>query len=77
MQDATLGEDRDFSGGPMVKNLLSNTGEAGLIPDQEAKIPTCCRATCATTREDFAPQRRPSAGKKKKSIKGRQLKGVE
>ena len=33
MQDATLGEDRDFSGGPTVKNLLSNTGEAGLIPD--------------------------------------------
>ena len=29
----------DFCSGPMVKNSPSNTGEAGLIPGQETKIP--------------------------------------
>ena len=28
----------DFPGGPVVKNPLSNTGDMGLIPDQETKI---------------------------------------
>ena len=31
----TLG---DFPGGPVVKNLPSNVGDAGLIPGQETKI---------------------------------------
>ena len=44
---------RDFPGGPVVKNLPSNAGDAGLIPGQGTKIP---RATgqlspCATTTE--------------------------
>ena len=30
---------RDFPGGPVVKTSPSNAGGAGLIPDQEAKIP--------------------------------------
>ena len=44
---------RDFPGGPVVKNLPSNAGDAGLIPGWGTKIP---RATgqlspCDTTRE--------------------------
>ena len=30
---------KDFPGGPVVKNLLSNAGETSLIPDQRTKIP--------------------------------------
>ena len=30
---------RDFPGGPVVKNLPSNAGDAGLIPGQGPKIP--------------------------------------
>ena len=29
----------DFPGGPVVKNLLCNAGDLGLIPGQETKIP--------------------------------------
>ena len=29
----------DFPGGPVVKNLPSNAGDAGSIPGQETKIP--------------------------------------
>ena len=29
----------DFSGGPLVKNLLPNTGDVGSIPGQGTKIP--------------------------------------
>ena len=32
-------KDRDFPGGPVVKNLPSNVGDAGLIPHQGIKIP--------------------------------------
>ena len=35
---------QDFPGGPVVKNLPSNTGEVGSIPDQGTKIP------CAPTK---------------------------
>ena len=30
---------KDFPGGPMVKNLPSNVGDMGLIPGQGTKIP--------------------------------------
>ena len=30
---------RDFPGGPVVKNLPSNAGDAGSIPGQGTKIP--------------------------------------
>ena len=30
---------RDFSGGPMVKNLPANAGDAGSIPGLGTKIP--------------------------------------
>ena len=30
---------RDFPGGPVVKNLLCNAGDIGLIPGQGTKIP--------------------------------------
>ena len=30
---------RDFSAGPVIKISSSNTGDAGLIPGQGAKIP--------------------------------------
>ena len=29
---------KDFPGGPVVKNLPSNAGDAGLIPDRGTKI---------------------------------------
>ena len=29
---------RDFPGGPLVKNLLCNSGDVGLIPDKGTKI---------------------------------------
>ena len=32
-------KDRDFPGGPVVQNLPSNIGDAGLIPHQGIKIP--------------------------------------
>ena len=32
-------EDWDMPGGPVVKNLLSNTGDVGWIPGQGTKIP--------------------------------------
>ena len=32
-------ETRDFPGGPVVKNLPSNVGDAGLIPGRGTKIP--------------------------------------
>ena len=52
-------EARDFPGGPVVKNLPSNGGDVGLIPDQGTKIPR------ATTREVSVPsQGRPSTAKK-------------
>ena len=35
----------DFPGGSVVKNLLSNAGDAGLTSGWETRIPTCCRAT--------------------------------
>ena len=34
---------RDFSGGPVVKTSPSNAGDAGLIPDEAAKIPHASR----------------------------------
>ena len=37
-QDRDIG---DFCGGPVVKTLLSNTGDVCWIPAQGAKIPTC------------------------------------
>ena len=30
---------KDFSGGPLVKNLADNAGDTGLIPGQGTKIP--------------------------------------
>ena len=33
----------DFVGGPMVKNLPSNAGDMGSIPDQGTKIPHALR----------------------------------
>ena len=36
--------DRDFPGGPVVKNLPSNAGDLGSIPGLGTKIPTCHRA---------------------------------
>ena len=30
-------QDRDFTGGPVVKNLLSNAGDVGFIPGQGTK----------------------------------------
>ena len=44
---------REFPGGPVVKNLLSNAGNTGSIPGQGTKIPhaTGQLSLCATTTE--------------------------
>ena len=46
---------RDFFGGPMVKNLLSNTGDTGLIPSGGTKIPHAMwqlLSPCTTIRQE-------------------------
>ena len=45
--------DRDFPGGPVVKNLPCNAGDAGSIPGQGTKIPHAAGqlSPCATTTE--------------------------
>ena len=50
---------RDLSGGPVVKNLPSSTGDEGLIPDWRAKIPHAAGqlSPSTTTREAGEPQR--------------------
>ena len=35
---------RDFPGGPVVKNLPSNAGDAGSIPVRGTKIPHACHS---------------------------------
>ena len=44
---------RDFPGGPVVKNLLSNAGDTGSIPGQGTKIPHAMGqlSPCAATAE--------------------------
>ena len=37
--DRYMEEWREFPGGPVVKNLPSNAGDVGSIPDQGTKIP--------------------------------------
>ena len=39
------GSFRDFSCGPVVKNLPYNSGDPGLIPSQGAKIPHAAETT--------------------------------
>ena len=39
MPFAIASKQRDFPGGPVVKNLLSNAGDAGSIPGWGTKIP--------------------------------------
>ena len=53
----------DFSGGPVVKNLSCNAGDAGSIPGQETKIPhaagqlnSCAATTEPTCSGAHAPQ---------------------
>ena len=45
--------DRDFPGGPVVKNLPFNSGHTGLIPRWGTKIPHAARqlSPCAATSE--------------------------
>ena len=56
---------KDFRGGPVVKNPPSNAGDMGSIPGQWTKIPWAAwlLSPCATSREACAPQQRPSATK--------------
>ena len=44
---------RDFPGGPVVKNTLSNVRDAGLIPGRKIKIPSALEQPnwCTATRE--------------------------
>ena len=50
-----LGASRDFPGGPVVKNLPSNAGDAGLIPGRGSKIPHITEQLnlCVTSRESM------------------------
>lgn len=60
---------RDIPGGPVVRSLLSNAGDVGLIPVGELRIPTCCRATKPTClKKIFVPQLRPDAAKNNSQI---------
>ena len=49
---------RDFSGGPVVRNLPSSVGDEGLIPDWRAQIPQAAGrpSPSTTTREVGEPQ---------------------
>ena len=73
-------KEQDFPGGPEVKNLPSNAGNMGLIPDQGTKIPHAMGQLSPGTvsREaglleshdlqldtDYMPQQRTSTAKKK------------
>ena len=51
---------RDFPGGSVVKNLLSNAGDVGLIPGQGARIPHATEqlSPCATTRQSMCRNER-------------------
>ena len=57
----------DFLCGPVVGNLPSNAGNAGLILGRGTKIPRASRqlGPCPATKEAFTPQRRPNTAKKK------------
>ena len=43
---------KDFPGGPMVKNLPCNAGDAGFIPGRGTEIPHAVRqlSPCSTTK---------------------------
>ena len=41
----------DFPGGPVVKNLPCNAGDAGSTPGPGTKIPCAMEQLCATTTE--------------------------
>ena len=57
-----------FPGGPVVKNLTSNAGVAGSVPDWGTKVRHALEQLSlrATTREKPLKQQRPSTVKKKK-----------
>ena len=52
--------DRDFTGGPVVKNLPCNAGDMGSIPDQGTKIPHAAEqlSSCTTTRKSVPSNER-------------------
>ena len=49
----TLG---DFSGGPVVKNLPSNAGDAGSIPGRGTKIPHALGQLSTCARQLLSPR---------------------
>ena len=57
---ATEQEARDFPGGPVVKNLPCNVGDAGSVSSWGSKIPQALeqQGPCATTREFVHPGER-------------------
>ena len=62
---------RDFPGGPVVKNVHSNVGDAGLILGQETKILHITRQARASHLEKSHTQKqrkKKSQKKKKKCI---------
>ena len=58
---------RDFPGGPVVKNLPSNAGNAGLIPGRGTKIPHAAGQISphATKKRSQELQLRPEEAKNK------------
>ena len=64
-QNEIEGHHRDFPGGPVVKNVPSNAGDAGLTPGQGSKIPHAerPRGLSATTERSLtlAQQKIPCA----------------
>ena len=62
VRDIFKGLEEDFSGGPEVKNLPSNTGDTGSIPGWGTKIPHAEEQLSphATTRESVSPKEDPT-----------------
>ena len=65
-------EERDFPGGPVVKNLPSNAGDTGWIPGWGTKIPHARGqlSPCTATSGARELQRRPGEAKRKEKKRG-------
>ena len=63
----------DLSGGPVVKNLLSNVGDVGSVPGWETKIShdSGPGSPSSTAREARMPQQRPSRAKRGQQNRGK------
>ena len=59
-EEVKEGQTRDFSSGPLVKNLPCDAGDAGSIPGQGSKTLHCC-CLVAKSRLTFQPHGPPGS----------------